>query len=476
MTRATTNRERERASIDGVDALGTRPIGRLLWHACSQTTLSVGIYGIYALTNAWFVARGVGETALAAVNLVAPVLLLLGAVSTTVGVGGASLVSRALGAARPRAAAHAAGSAFLVFWSVAALVTFAGLVWIDPLLQVLGASGTMLEHARPYALILIAGSVFATGFSALVRAEGRLFFSTMLWVLPVVVQIILDPVLIFGFDLGVAGAALGTVGGQAVSAAMAVWFFFVQRGRPYRIGLADLRPHLPTIAAMLAIGAPSFLAGFGAMLLAVLVNAALAANAVIAGATAVAAFAVCARIQTFVTMPQLGITQGIQPIVGYNAGRGLVSRVARTRTLALGATTAYGTMTAIVVVLLADPAVALFLDDPEVAEVAAAALRIIAIGFAFSGIPPLVSAYFQSIGRPRPSYLISVGTLVLVKLPLVFALGPLGPMGVWIALPAGEALSAAAAVLVLRRLDPARRVPSSRRRTIATATAGGVGE
>ncbi|MGP3937284.1 MATE family efflux transporter [Nonomuraea sp. KM88] len=293
---------------DHAQSLGSRPIGPLLWWACSQTTLSVGVYGIYALTNAWFVARGVGESALAAVNLVAPILLMLGAVSTTVGVGGASVVSRSLGAGRPDQAARAAGNAFVVFWLVALSVTVAGLLVLDPLLAMLGGSGPTMAYARPYAAVIIAGAIFSTGFSALVRAEGRLRFSTMLWVLPVLVQIVVDPLLIFVCGLGAAGAALGTVGGQAVSAGMAVWFFFVQRDRPYRIRPADLRPHPATIGAVLSVGAPSFLAGFGATLLAALINTTLAAT----GALALAAYAVCARLQTFVFTPQIGITQGIQ--------------------------------------------------------------------------------------------------------------------------------------------------------------------
>src|SRR5438270_4131916 len=108
-----------RESIEHAAALGSRPIGRLLWHSCSQTTLSVGIFGVYALTNAWFIARGVSASAMGAVNLVAPVMLILGAVSTSVGVGGASLVSRSLGAGDPTSAARAAGNAFVVFWTTA---------------------------------------------------------------------------------------------------------------------------------------------------------------------------------------------------------------------------------------------------------------------------------------------------------------------------------------------------------------------
>ena len=431
---------------DSAENLGTRPIGRLLWWTCSQTTLSVGVYGIYALTNAWFVARGVGETALAAVNLVAPLLLLLGAVSTTVGVGGASLVSRSLGARRLDLAARAAGNSFAIFWATAVTVTVVGLAFLDPLLRLVGATDETLPYARPYATVIIGGAIFSTGFSALVRAEGRLLFSTMLWVVPVLVQIILDPLLIFGLDLGVVGAGLGTVGGQAVSAGMAVWFFFVQRRRPYRVRLKELLPHGPTVRSVLSVGAPSFLAGFGATLLVVLVNTTLAA----AGAAVIAAYAVCARVQTFVSMPQIGITQGAQPIISFNAGRQHPERVHRTRTLALRATAVYGAVGAGVIALAARPIVGLFLTDPETVEVAITGLRIIAVGFVFAGIPPLISAYFQALGRPAPSYLISVGTLLLLKVPLVLLLGHVDPLGTWIALPAGEVLAAVAAVIVLR--------------------------
>jgi MATE family, multidrug efflux pump len=424
--------------------LGTRPIGRLLWQSCSQTTLSVGVYGIYALTNAWFVARGVGPSAMAAVNLVAPVLLVLGAVSTTVGVGGASLVSRSLGAGDTTSAARAAGNAFALFWTTAVAFTVVGLLTLGPLLTVLGdTSGA----SRPYAVVILAGALVSTGFSSLVRAEGRMRFSTLLWVSAVLAQITLDPVLIFGFRLGVRGAALGIVGGQSISAGLSIWFFFVQRVRPYRIGRSDLVLHGPTVRALLGVGAPSFLAGLGATLLVLLVNKSLGAT------SALAAYAVCARIQTFVMMPQLGLSQGLQPVVGYNTGRGRSDRVARARTLALRASVLYGLVVATMVVLFAGPLVGFFLDDGPAAALAHHALPIIGLGFAFAGVTPLVSAYCQAVGRAGPSYLISIGTLLLVKAPLVVLLGGSGTTGVWVALALGEFVSAVVALVVVSRLS-----------------------
>jgi putative MATE family efflux protein len=396
---------------------------------------------------------------MAAVNLAAPVLLVLGAVSTTVGAGGASLVSRHLGAGDPAGAARATGNTFAVFWLTAALITVTGLLTIEPLLTTLGTEPGTRELTRNYTVVLLCGAAVSTGFSSLVRAEGRMRYATLLWLVPVLVQVTLDPLLIFGLDLGVRGAALGTVGGQAVSAAMSLWFFFGRRDRPYRITAGDLRPHPATIRALLGIGAPTFLTGLGATLLALLVNH------LLAGAAALAAYAICARIQTFVTMPQRGISQGLQPIIGYNAGNGRLDRVHQSRTLALRATVGYGTLAAVLLALAARPLVAFFVTDPAVADTAERALRIVAVGTAAAGVAPLVSAYFQSLGRPVPSYLISVGSLVIIKVPLLLALGRTGSTGIWISLAAGEVTSACAAYTVLRRLRfregaPERATPS----------------
>lgn len=440
-----------RTTPEQASDLGTAPVGRLLLHACTQTTMSVGIYGIYALTNAWFVARGVGDTALAAVNLVAPLLLLSGAASTTVGVGGASLVARALGAGDTRRAASAAGNAFAIFWAVALAGMVAGLVFLEPLLTLLGAHGPERAFAREYAIILLAGSLVSTGFSAIVRAEGRLRFSTALWVVPVLVQITLDPLLIFGLDMGVRGAALGTVGGQAVSAAMSMWFFFINKNRAYPVRFADLKPRFTTIGQVVSIGAPSFLAGLGATVLLLLINQRLSALGGLAATAALASFAIASRIQTFAVMPQTGITQGFAPIVSYNVGMGAHDRVRRTRTLALTSTVVYGVAVAAVIAGAAGPITRAFTSDPEIIATATTALRIIAVSFAVSGIAPLVSGYFQAVGRPRHSYLISVGTLVAIKIPLVLALGGLSLTWLWWAIPLGEAVSAAIAFAVYRR-------------------------
>ncbi|MEW1892980.1 MATE family efflux transporter [Streptomyces sp. NPDC085659] len=170
---------------------------------------------------------------------------------------------------------------------------------------------------------------------------------------------------------------------------------------------------------------------------------------------ALAAYAVCARPQTFVLMPHTGIGQGLQPIVGYNTGRGLPGRALRARDIALLGSLLYGVFTAAALALLAGPLTGLFLSDPGTVGTAGRALRVLAIGLTVAGIAPLAAAYAQSLGRPAPAYLISIGSLLLIRVPLVATLGRLGANGVWAALSAGELATAAGAALLLRRLSGA---------------------
>jgi Na+-driven multidrug efflux pump len=233
---------------------------------------------------------------------------------------------------------------------------------------------------------------------------------------------------------------------------MSLWFFFLQRDRPYRVALADLRPHGPTLRALVSVGAPSFLGGFGATLVVALVNNLLVSAG---GAVLMSAYAICARIGTFVLMPQLGISQGMQPLIGYNTGRGLGARADRTRTLALRASVAYGTFACLLVVVFAGPVVGSFTDDPAVRSAAVGALRIIALSYPLAGVAILVSAYFQAVGRPGPSYAISTGVIIAVRVPLLLVFSLFSTLGLWISFPVAELVAAAASLALLARLSRA---------------------
>ena len=194
-------------------------------------------------------------------------------------------------------------------------------------------------------------------------------------------------------------------------------------------------------------------------MLAVVVNANLAAAA--AGGAALAAYAVCARLQVFAGMPEVGISQGLQPIAGYNFGSGNLARTLRTRRLGLFATLGYGILAAVVLSLAADPLVRLFVDDPATTTLAANALRILSVGIAAAGVAPLLAGYYQAIGRATPSYLISIGTVVVITLPLVLVASAHSAEAIWVALSAGECLAALAALALSRYRRTAQETVSS---------------
>jgi Na+-driven multidrug efflux pump len=209
-----------------------------------------------------------------------------------------------------------------------------------------------------------------------------------------------------------------------------------------------------------SVGAPAILGGIGLTMVTALANNLLVT---VGGTLALSAFALCARIGTFVTMPQIGIAQGLQPIVGYNTGRGLTDRVERAATLTLRATVIYGACVCVALLALADPLTGLFTDDPAVHAQATDALRVLAIGYPFAGIAPLVSARLQAAGQPRYSYWLSAGTIPAVRAPLLLAFSRLGTTGLWISFPTAEFATALLAIIVLRRTAATPAGPSSHR-------------
>jgi len=255
-------------------------------------------------------------------------------------------------------------------------------------------------------------------------------------------------VLIIGFGLGVRGAALGTVGGQLVSAGMGVYFFLLQRRRLYRVRARDLVPDPRLLREIAAIGAPTFVAGLGVTGLSIVTNNLLALTG---GAVALSAYAIAARVGTFVGMPQLGLTQAMQPIVGYNHGAGRSDRAHEAASLSMKVSVLYGVGATLVVALAAPLIAGVFTGDPSTADTATTALRTIAFAYPLGGLVSLTAAWYQSRGYARPSFILSVGTILLVKLPVLLVLARFGTQGIWWAFPVGEALSALAAWWLWRR-------------------------
>src|SRR5690242_8643375 len=230
------------AGTSGVQRLGTNSVGRLLLEMSSQTTLSLLVYAIYSITDTYFLSVGINGLAAAGATIIAPVLIALGAIATTVGAGGASVVSRALGEGNTERASRTVANTFLIFWAAASVITVLGAVFIEPLVLLLGATESIAPYAIAYGRIIFLGAITSTGFSTIIRADGNARFSTAIWIIPVTANIILCWLFIMVLKMGTAGAALATVSGQTISAGMSVYFFFFRKNRSYHIRMPYFKP------------------------------------------------------------------------------------------------------------------------------------------------------------------------------------------------------------------------------------------
>ena len=432
-----------------VQRLGTENIGKLLLEMSSQTTLALLVYAIYSVTDTYFLSVGVNSLAAAGASIISPVLLALGGVATTVGAGGASVVSRALGEANTEKASRTVANTFLIFWTVAIAITVFGALFIQPLVSMLGATERVAPYAIEYGRIIFLGAITSTGYSAIVRADGNVGYSTAMWMIPVSANIVLCWLFIIVLHMGASGAALATVLGQAISAGMSIYFFFFRKNRSYKIKASSFKPDWSIMAEVIIIGFPSFITGISASLVVIVTNNLLR---LIGGDNALGVFAIVNRLYTALNTPKTGIMQGMQPILGYNFSQKRFGRVRKTITYALSTATVYGLIVCSLCLLLPVPLIALFSKQPVIIAEGQAALRLLSLACPLGGISVMVAAYFQAVGRAKEALLITLGGIILIKLPvLVLASSLFSLTGIWAGQAVSECVLCVISLLMLRR-------------------------
>lgn len=431
------------------ERLAREPVGRLLWRLSLHSGASLLLYSLFTLTDTVFIARGVNETAAGAVSVASPLLLLLNAVSTTLGAGGASVISRALGRKDRETAAVTAANVFLLFWSAALAVSAAGLLFLDPLLKGMGAVGDLSGYAKVYSKILLAGAVTATGFSSLIRAEGAARFSLYLWAVPVTVNLVLDGIFIFLCNMGVAGAALGTVISQAVSLGMSMWFFFFRKNRSYVICLRHFRLRGRIAAEVAGVGLSSLLQLSFTALLLILANRTLAEKG---GSAAVTAFGFAQKLQNLFFLPQSGIVQAMQPVIGYNLAGKEKDRVMQAMRTGLSGGSIFGLTAMAGMVVFRQPLLRIFTGQEELLRLGGGMLAWMAAAFPVKGLLPSVAAYFQAAGRKKSAIRLTLAGFLLLQFPLLMLLGRAGGMNTTVAsLTAADAAGGLLAILLWKR-------------------------
>lgn len=422
-------------------ALGTESIGKLLRQYAVPAIIAMTAASLYNMVDSIFIGQGVGPLAISGLALTFPLMNLAAAFGSLVGVGAATLISVKLGQRDYDTAQRVLGNVVVLNVLLGSL--FALLVWpfLTEILHFFGGSDATVGYARDYMEIILLGNVVTHlyfGLNAVLRASGHPRQAMYATVATVLLNTALDPLFIYGFGMGIRGAAVATVLAQVCSLVWQVSLF----SRPTELlhfhrGVFRLRRKI--VFDSLAIGMSPFLMNTAACLIVILINQGLNRYG---GDLAVGAYGIVNRLAFVVVMIVMGLNQGMQPIAGYNYGARLYPRVTRVLLLTIAAATCVTTLGFLAGMLAPRLVVSIFTTDGELVELAARGLRITVIFFPIIGFQMVTSNFFQSIGMAGKSILLSLSRQMLILLPALLILPHFfGVWGVWYSLPVSDLLA-----------------------------------
>jgi len=441
--------------------LGTERIGTLLVRMSVPATVAMFVHALYNLVDTIYIARGVGTEAIGGLTIAFPFQMIVMAFAMMIGMGTASVVSRNLGAGNRERAYRATGNTFSISTVFGIIMTVCGYLFIDPILKLFGATPLLMEYARDYLSIILSGTFFITfSMSAnnILRAEGKATVAMITMILGAVLNIILDPIFIFGLKMGIKGAALATVISQFFSFAFLLYFFLSGQST-LKIQMRHLKPDRCVVQEIFALGIPAFIRQGGMSIVMIIMNNSLGYYG---GYIYISVFGIIFRILHFVLMPLFGLVQGFQPITGYNFGAGNIVRVKRTVRLSILVSTTFASIGFLLLILIPGPIFRIFSTDISLINTGIPVLRVIILIIPFIGVQVIGASYFQAIGKAGPAFFLGLSRQFILLIPLMLSL-PLvfGLWGIFIAYPAADFLSSLITGIWL--LQDVRSLPESQR-------------
>ncbi|MCX7709275.1 MAG: MATE family efflux transporter [Clostridia bacterium] len=402
--------------------LGEGKVLNLLLKFSIPAMVGMLVNALYSVIDRAFVGHSVGQLGLAGVTLTFPVMLILMACMMLIGLGANSLVSIRLGQGNRQEAEHILGNAFMLLIVISLVLTALGLIFLTPIIKLLGASSEVLPYARDFLQIILIGVIFqgiGFGMNNFIRGEGNPKVAMMTMLVGAVLNIILCWLFIMIFGWGIKGSALATIISQGVSAAWVLNYFFSGKST-LKIHLKNLKPDQVVIKSILGLGSAPFALQLAASLVNFILNWRLK---VYGGDVAIAGMGIVTSILTLIMMPIFGINQGVQPIIGYNYGAKNFDRVKEALKLAIIGATAIVCVGFGVVQLIPRQIVHIFNnDDTQLIEFSIYALRAFLIFLPVIGFQIISANYFQAIGKAKQSAFLSLSRQIILLIPAVLIL------------------------------------------------------
>ena len=432
--------------------LGTEKISRLLKQYALPAIIAQTAASLYNMVDSIFIGQGVGPLAISGLAVTFPLMNLSTAFGTLVGAGAAVMLSVLLGQKNYKAANKVLGNVVSLNIIIGLIFMAVALIFIDPILYFFGASENTLPYAKEYITIILIGNVITHvyfGLNAAMRSSGFPKKAMALTIFTVVFNTILDPIFIFVFDMGIAGAAWATVLAQTVAMGI-VLKHFSDKERAFHFEKGIFKLDMRVAKDSLAIGMGPFLMNAAACLVTLFINQQLRDYS---GDLGIGAYGICNRLIFMFIMICMGLNQGMQPIAGYNYGAKQYSRVKEVFWMTAKLGTVVTCVCFVIGMFFPRLAVGIFTHDEALMDMAAHGFRILVIGFPIVGFQMIGTNFFQCLGMVKKSVILSLSRQILFLLPLLYVL-PLwhGASGVWMSFPISDALSALLTAILLRRL------------------------
>lgn len=413
------------------DQMETRRIRSLLFRFALPAIVGLLVNALYNIVDSIFVGRGVGPLGLAGVTVSFPIIMTFMAVTMLIGMGATALISIRLGQKRGAEAEKIIGNALFLFIVIGLSITVCGLVFIKPLLLFFGASVAVLPYATDYMRIILLGTALmaiGTGMNNFIRAEGNPKIAMYTMLIGAVTNIVLDYVFIFIFHWGIKGAAAATVISYSVTSTWVLYYFFSGKSK-LKIRRENLKLDGIIVKSILAIGFPTFILQVMNSFQQLILNRSLSHYG---GDLALAAVGIIMSIITFLVMPAMGISQGAQPIIGYNFGAKKPKRVKNTLILSILSVTGVVSVGFIASKIWPAEIIGLFTEDPELIALGCHGMGIFFKFLPLIGMQMISSSYFQAVGKPTQATLLGLSRQVFIFIPLLVILPRFwGLDGIW---------------------------------------------
>ncbi len=426
---------------ENLNALSSRPIGRLLWEYSLPGVVGMLVMALYNVVDRIFIGQVVGPEAIAGLAITFPLMNIATAIGVLVGAGSSAWVSILLGRRDYERAGTMLGNALTLTFINGTIYIVAFALWIDPLLRAFGAGDLTLPYGRTYMLWVLPGLLLtniAFGFNNIMRASGYPVRAMMTMLIGAVTNVALDAVLVLGLDMGMIGAAIATDVAMAESALFVMWHFF-RPGVTLRFSRGTFSLRGSVVWDIISIGAAPSLVNIASCLINILINKSLVAHG---GDMAIGAAGIFVTYASLLTTAILGICMGLQPIIGYNYGAGHFHRLRKALWLACGAATVICVCGSVVGLVFPRAIARAFTTDDFLLDVSENCLRISMVAFSVVGFQIISTTFFQSIGSSGKAIFLSLTRQVIFLIPLLVWLpGEFGVDGVWMSFPISDTLA-----------------------------------